>query len=297
MANNKKNLPNTGERMIPEFHENNLIYGEHLARYESVIKIIKNKKVLDIASGSGYGSNLMAKSAKSVEGVDVSEDAVNYSTVKYNRKNLNFSVGNASAIPFKANIFDVVVSFETLEHIDEDQNKFLEEIKRVMKKGGKLVISTPNDKVVPPGNHYHVHELSLAEFSALLKKHFKYVKIYYQAVSLASYIFDEKTFTSDGDVEISTSRKYNINPSDATYFVAVCSDTDKELKFDPKVALSENWRHIDEKNKFEYKQKIEKDLVAMAKENEMIKAELATIKKSKVLWLSKRLYKKLKYND
>lgn len=287
-------LEDTGERMIPDIHDGNLIYGEHLARYEFVLELIKGKSVLDIASGSGYGSYLMAKHAKSVKGVDISKEAINYASNKYSCKNLQFIVGNASTIPFEDNKFDIVTSFETLEHIDEDQAKFISEIKRVLKPGGLLIISTPNDKVVPPGNHYHVHELNLQQFSKLVSKYFKKVDVYYQAVSLASYIFNTKTFENKDLQKIYSSRKYIMDTKDSTYFIALCSNNELP-EGQPLITLSEDWRHIDKKNNFDYKQKIEKENINLLQENHKLKSELEEIKKSKIYWMLKKKIKK--YNE
>ena len=127
MAKKKRTsiLENDYERMVPEFHKGTIIYGEHLVRYLAAQQIVKGKTVLDIASGSGYGTYSLAKTAKKVYGVDVLADAIHYSKQNYNKSNIEYLQGDGVAIPLKDNSVDVVVSFETIEHI-EDYRTFME---------------------------------------------------------------------------------------------------------------------------------------------------------------------------
>ena len=125
-----KNLKDTGERLIAEGNESTLTYGEHISRYLSVEELVKDKVVLDVASGSGYGSYLLAKTAKKVIGADRSLEAVKYSEKKYARKNIEFIQSDAENIEkIENDSVDVVVSFETLEHL-QNPHKFIEEVKR-----------------------------------------------------------------------------------------------------------------------------------------------------------------------
>ncbi len=78
-----KELRDTGERLIPEGNHKTLTYGEHLARYQSVLSSVKGKVVADIASGAGYGTNLLASMAKTITGIDYSEEAIEYSKKLY----------------------------------------------------------------------------------------------------------------------------------------------------------------------------------------------------------------------
>ena len=96
-------LVNDGERMIPEFHGENLFYTEHLQRYEKTKSLVENKVVLDIASGSGYGTQMIAQSAKFVFGVDVSDDAVRYARSNYQSDNISFITGSGTNIPLEDN--------------------------------------------------------------------------------------------------------------------------------------------------------------------------------------------------
>jgi 2-polyprenyl-3-methyl-5-hydroxy-6-metoxy-1,4-benzoquinol methylase len=179
----------TGERLVTDLDS---VYGtfEHLHRYAVALELCKDKVVLDIASGEGYGTNLISGIARHVYGVDIYEEAILHAQKKYRRSNIEFIVGSATAIPLKDNSVDVVVSFETLEHLVE-QNVFLAEIKRVLKPGGNMIMSTPDKKVYSerdPGNPYHLKELFTEDFVELIKNNFRNVRLYSQKLFVGSLI-------------------------------------------------------------------------------------------------------------
>jgi ubiquinone/menaquinone biosynthesis C-methylase UbiE len=115
---------------------------EHFHRYFLARDLCRGKVVLDIASGEGYGSALLSQVARSVIGVEFSSDVVAHASAAYARPNLRFVVGDARAIPLQTASVDIVESFETIEHIYE-QEDFLSEARRVLRPGGILVMSTP----------------------------------------------------------------------------------------------------------------------------------------------------------
>ncbi|WP_318284677.1 glycosyltransferase [Bradyrhizobium lupini] len=182
----------TGERYVPAIGGN--IYLEHMHRYHLAKNFVANKDVLDIASGEGFGSALLAEKASSVIGVDISDEAVLHAQTKYKAKNISFKTGSCEAIPLPPSSVDVVVSFETLEHIDAHE-RFLEEVKRVLRPDGVLIISTPEKHAytVATGlvNPFHVKELFKNEFDQLLKKHFTHVSMHGQKVGFGSIIASE----------------------------------------------------------------------------------------------------------
>src|SRR4030095_11468436 len=133
----------TGERLEPfVFNEATV---EHLHRYAIARDYIKDKTVLDIACGEGYGAVLLSQEAKFVSGVDGDNETILKAKGKYKAKNLEFRMGKAEDIPFKDAEFDVVTCFETLEHATEHQ-KIISEFKRVLKPDGLLILSTPDKK-------------------------------------------------------------------------------------------------------------------------------------------------------
>lgn len=170
----------TGERI-----ETN-IYGdvavEHLHRYYLATLFTTNKIVLDIASGEGYGAYLMAKSAKRVIGVDIDQEAVDLSRMKYKKENLSFLKGRADLMPLNDSSVDVLISFETIEHHDKHDEMFLE-IKRVLKPDGVLIMSSPDKKyysALNKNNPFHIKELYLEEFKNLANKYFQNTNVYFQ---------------------------------------------------------------------------------------------------------------------
>ena len=198
-SNTTFGLPWTGERLIPGIGGD--ITLEHLHRYAIARELAKGKDVLDIASGEGYGSRLLSGVAKSVVGVDVASDAVAHAQKTYGVSNLSFKVGRCQAIPLPAASVDLVVSFETIEHITE-QEVFISEVKRVLRPDGHLLLSSPNkseyDEAQTTSNIYHVRELSLGELKGLLAGAFKNNAWFGQRISHASVAFSLDPQTPPG---------------------------------------------------------------------------------------------------
>ncbi len=252
-------LEDTGERMIPEQHKGALIYGEHLTRYLCTEKIIKDKIVLDIASGSGYGSNIMAKHAKKVYGVDVAKDAVTYAQKHYSGSNIEFRVGDGEKIPLEDNSVDVVVTFETIEHI-KNYKKFLDEVKRVLKSDGIAIVSTPNDLEFAEGNHFHLHEFQYQELHDMLKKDFTYIDSYYQGTWKYVALGDAELLTREGAFEAHTLNFAPMNPNQYLYFFLVCSNKEITEKIEPIAALSAHYSDRQQQELYQEKVNVEKSL-------------------------------------
>jgi SAM-dependent methyltransferase len=171
---------NTGERMLPEYSDADTFW-EHIHRYRFAAKQVRAKRVLDIASGEGYGcSALLSAGAKSVIGIDIDALACARAARKYK---IDVRVGNAEAIPIETGSIDVVVSFETIEHV-QNPDRFVREISRVLTPDGLLIISTPNKNLYsPPGkvpNPYHCSEMGPEEFQALLHSAFAKISLFGQ---------------------------------------------------------------------------------------------------------------------
>lgn len=159
----------TGERYMPECTGE--MQHEHWHRYAFASSLVEGLEVLDIASGEGYGSALLAQQALRVIGIDIDAQAITHAQHRYVRENLQYQVGSAAAIPLEDASVDVVVSFETLEHL-EAQAEMMQEIRRVLRPDGFLVLSSPNKALYSDArnhqNPYHVRELYRDELSELL---------------------------------------------------------------------------------------------------------------------------------
>jgi 2-polyprenyl-3-methyl-5-hydroxy-6-metoxy-1,4-benzoquinol methylase/glycosyltransferase involved in cell wall biosynthesis len=229
----------TGERYLPWLEDAAIGY-EHLHRYAYATQFVQKKKVLDLACGEGYGSYLLAKSAKSVVGIDIDEHAIKHARNKYIKQNLEFKVGSITEVPIAGeHLFEVVVCFEALEHI-EDHHGLLSEVKRLLTADGVFIVSTPNKTVYTDepqfNNPFHVHELYFDEFRELFEKHFKTVKFLGQRISCSSNIWpvflvgDEKVV----DYVIDRNPKEFVfvenDKRTPLYFIAIASDTDFEIE-------------------------------------------------------------------
>jgi len=157
-----------------ELQGDNIVEEIHRERYKMAGTYCSGKKVLDIATGIGYGAYLLATSgrASTVVGVDVSDEAINAAANAYQAPNLHFQKIEGEPIPFEDASFDAVVSLETIEHT-ADERAFLLDLNRVLKPGGDLIISTPNKRFHSwgkerPWNPHHTVEFYPEQFLVLI---------------------------------------------------------------------------------------------------------------------------------
>src|SRR3984957_5374705 len=183
----ERSMEFTGERMTTAVEGE--IEFEHFHRYCLARDLCPGLDVLDVASGEGYGSSILANVARSVIGADGDPAAIAHARTTYRGENLRFVEGSALDLPLGEASVDVVVSFETLEHVREHA-RFMAEVKRVLRPDGKLIVSTPERTVYSargePVNKYHLLELTVAEFDSLLRVNFKHVAMLYQRATLGS---------------------------------------------------------------------------------------------------------------
>lgn len=223
----------TDERYMPDFAAAQMSY-EHWHRYLYASGFVAGKTVLDVACGAGYGSDLLAQSAQSVIGVDISQDAISRAAGKYIRSNLEFRRGSAAKIPVEENAyFDVAVSFETIEHLAEDaQESFLSEVKRLLKQDGLFIISTPDKRAfsdIPQHrNEFHLKEFYIDEFKTFLSRFFKTVHILGHKIYPVSYIWNtegEGSGCAEYRIEHTADGfRPTTQPKSPLFVVAVCSD-------------------------------------------------------------------------
>lgn len=151
-------------------------WGEHVHRYITALDYIEPAdRVLDIACGTGYGSEMLTQKAQEVVGGDIDRSTIDENLKLYSNDNLSFQVLDGTHLPFQDESFDVLVSFETIEHTKQFL-QMLKEFKRVTKKGGRLLISTPNRYLNSPNgtivNRFHTQEWTPSEFMEILNSIF-----------------------------------------------------------------------------------------------------------------------------
>lgn len=165
----------------------------HLNRYLISKKYCKDKKVLDLACGEGYGTYLISKwGAKEVVGIDISSDAINSATKNFKNDGLSYLEADATNLEkIKDNSFDMVVSYETFEHVN-NVDKYLDEIKRVSKKNAVIIISCPNDYYYYPSdsehNPFHTKKYTFNDFKSIAEKHLGKNVNYLLGMEVAGYI-------------------------------------------------------------------------------------------------------------
>ena len=171
----------TGERTLPGIREENYWFQRHLVTYEYLLPLAEGKRVLDLGSGEGYGTALLASRAAEVVGMDLAPEAVYHSRKAYRRSNLRFMYGDIYDLELEDDSFDLVCSLQVVEHLHEPE-RFLRETKRVLKPGGLCAISTPNRLIISPGraepvNPFHIIEYDSQQFLDFMRALFPEVEL------------------------------------------------------------------------------------------------------------------------
>lgn len=173
------------ERVVPrrsgewESRESYLMYLRHLAAYRFAQSMAEGRRVLDLGCGAGYGSIIIALTAKEVVALDVAPESL--LTAEPDAATIGFVAGDSLQLPLRDKVFDLVVSFQVIEHI-WDETRYLDEIERVLTPGGLFILSTPNKRLrlLPfqsPFNPYHVREHDCHSLRKALRARFAEVSI------------------------------------------------------------------------------------------------------------------------
>lgn len=154
----------------------------HEAAYYKAAEFAKGKKVLDLGCNTGYGSNILSQTAKNVIGVDVSNQAVETAKKEFKNNIVSFQQIDGERLPFDNNEFDIIVSFQVIEHI-VDYSKYIGEIKRVLSPKGIVLFTTPNalirlDHRMKPWYPFHVYEFNNIELESLLNNYYSNVCVF-----------------------------------------------------------------------------------------------------------------------
>ncbi|MBI3999787.1 MAG: class I SAM-dependent methyltransferase [Candidatus Omnitrophica bacterium] len=152
-----------------------------MKRYVFVQGLCQDMRVLDVACGTGYGVHYLAGFAEQIIGIDQSWEAVSYAYEHYRRENTAFYVMNAGTLGFRDKSFDVVCSFETIEHL-RNVEFYLGEVVRILKSNGVYLVSSPcvKETTLTPENPFHCQEWSVLDFETLLKRYFGSVRLFGQ---------------------------------------------------------------------------------------------------------------------
>lgn len=218
----------TGERFVPGVPGE--IWYEHWHRYHFATSLVADRVVLDIACGAGYGSALLARGAARVTGADISPEAIDHARTRYaSLANVEFRQADCAALPFADGSFDVVVSFETIEHIAA-QEAFLDEVRRVLRPGGLVILSCPNkiEYTDKRGitNEFHVRELQRDELDALVAPRFAHAAWYGQRPSFYSVVWPELGASHGEIFEVGEAAADTPSPGHRRpmYFIVAASD-------------------------------------------------------------------------
>jgi 2-polyprenyl-3-methyl-5-hydroxy-6-metoxy-1,4-benzoquinol methylase len=219
----------TGERFLPGAPGE--IWYEHWHRYHFAAKLVSGKRVLDVACGAGYGSALLAQHGAEVVGADIAAEAIAHARARYaDVPRLEFIAADCAALPFPDSSFDAVVSFETIEHI-RNQEAFLDEVRRVLRADGLFVLSSPNKLEYSDrrgfSNEFHIRELYRDELSALLAPRFPHARWFGQRTSFFSIVWPEDTATAGDVFEVSESSAAQCSSGHARplYFIVVATNS------------------------------------------------------------------------
>jgi SAM-dependent methyltransferase len=170
----------TGERTLPDVPAENYWFRRHLVVYEWIAARVRGVRVIDMACGEGYGSDVLARSAAEVVGVEANPEAYEHARLRYSRPNLRFARELVETFSEPA---DAVVFLQTIEHL-QDPRAVLEHFRTLVGEGGTVFISTPNVLTLAPKgasrseNPWHVHEYRAQEFEALCRRSFASVQVF-----------------------------------------------------------------------------------------------------------------------
>ncbi|MEO8803297.1 MAG: methyltransferase domain-containing protein [Rudaea sp.] len=218
----------TGERFTPECVRE--IWYEHWHRYAFACSFAVGKRVLDAACGEGYGSALLAGTAASVLGIDIADAAIGHAQARYaTQANLAFARGDCTALEVPAASFDLVVSFETLEHVAA-QEALIAGCAKALTDDGMLIVSSPDKRTYSDAsgfrNEFHVRELYRDELLALLGTHFPHVRLYGQKLLFQSAIWSLDSMPQRVLAQTLAAGKLTPRAGldyEPLYFIALCS--------------------------------------------------------------------------
>lgn len=264
----------TGERYVPGQGGARIAY-EHVHRYLFARRWARGRRVLDVATGSGYGARLLAESARSVCAIEIDAVAVAAARDAFGVPNLSFARADAARLPIVSASIDLVVALEILEHVPAgaSQEALVAEVARVVRPGGVALLSTPDRATYSDARRYrnpfHTRELYRHELEALLGSHFRFVELFRQQVRAGSLIVSER---SDGarEGEIVSERAPVAERSEgpALYFLALAGQA-------PIAEAPEQSAYLDRTDFL--LEELEAEIAALNREVERLNAEIESL--------------------
>src|SRR2546422_2068628 len=164
----------------------------HLSAYKEAVKRAVQKKVLEIGCNTGYGTKLISNVCSKIVGVDLSASALKVAAERYSGENIEYLLIDGLTLPFADAQFDLIISFQVIEHIS-NYDTYLSELRRVLSPSGMVIFTTPNARVrldpgMKPWNEFHVREFSADELGQLLRDWFPRVEI--QGLSASEEVYN-----------------------------------------------------------------------------------------------------------
>jgi SAM-dependent methyltransferase len=166
----------TGERLVADDPLFAADISRHVVAYRFAQEQVRGKVVLDAGCGDGYGTNMLAQTAMRAVGVDRAADSITRAAQRYRHPSLTYRACALDRLGDLGEQFDVVCNFQVIEHL-HDPKPFLEQVRRVLRPGGSLIVTTPNRPNSFVENPYHVHEYVADELAALLREIFPQVEM------------------------------------------------------------------------------------------------------------------------
>jgi len=185
------------------------IRADHRGRYEFALRFIaRGAQVLDLACGVGYGSYMVANRThcERIVSVDNSDDAIAYGLKYYYSPKINYQRADCFSIGLTPEHFDIILSYETIEHITNER-PLLKKFHQALKPSGYLLCSTPNQRKVPFSSvthPFHIRHYTPEEFRELLEISGFYIEQFWSQGNLFS---SELTEGWDGLFNIAVCRK------------------------------------------------------------------------------------------
>jgi O-antigen biosynthesis protein len=214
------------ERFSPWEHSGALIDAEHTGRYRWLAPTVSGRDVLDAACGTAYGTDMFKRAgARRAVGVDISHKAIAEASLLLGNAQIELLQADIQSLPFEDASFDVISSFETIEHI-KDPGLTLDELRRVLRPNGLLAVSSPNRGIYNAGNPFHVAEMTPEELRGALESRFRHVAMFSQQAWLASALVSSENMYAapEEPLDAQLGRVAALVPGREYYTVGLASD-------------------------------------------------------------------------